>query len=215
MLLWNKVIKKSRWQEINVVPLFSISSILSVSVCQFSTHQADINPVLQTAWKAIQERLVQMLDICKSKVTYSRIPVQSAAYLKAGQGSHRGHWAWILLISPYNLPMGWKSQLLFPPRNVCPYNSTCNSRAIITFIPSVHESMTKCVQWKQSLDLGARWRWKVVTFRPIYFRERTPVRIEEAGWVLEKVWTCLNVRKSLVLELEFELQLVQGVTQTL
>jgi hypothetical protein len=146
VLLLNKVIKKSRWQKINVVPLFGITSILSISVCQFPTHlrTGGHKSVLQTAWKAIQETLVLMLDVCKSKVPYSRIPVQTAAYLKAGQGLHRGHWAWILLISPYNLPMRRKSQLLFPPKNVCPYNSEYNSRTIITLIPSVHESVIKC-----------------------------------------------------------------------
>lgn len=32
--------------------------------------------------------------------------------------------------------------------------------------------------------------------RPIYSRERMPVRIAEAGCALERVWTCSNMRKS-------------------
>jgi len=39
-------------------------------------------------------------------------------------------------------------------------------------------------------------RWQVVTLRPIYSWERSPVRIGEAGWALERVWTCSNMWKS-------------------
>ena len=47
-----------------------------------------------------------------------------------------------------------------------------------------------------SLNLGARRRWEIVTLRPIYSWERTPVRNEEAWRALERVWTCLNEKIS-------------------
>lgn len=45
-------------------------------------------------------------------------------------------------------------------------------------------------------ELGAQWTLVVVTLRPLYPRERTPVPIAEAWWAPESGWLDLKMRKS-------------------